>query len=134
MAFLVYVGPILLVPLIIVAIEELETYEGTGETPNLPAGSLAWVRQLGGRLPLGTLALIYAIAIISQSLFYVIQVEETFYLDANTGVSSTLTGVALGSLALFAALGHDQWITLRVSRRASQAPVHDLRRGCGRSQ
>jgi hypothetical protein len=56
------------------------------------------------KLPLGTLAVIYAIGVIVQIVFFMIPVDIPFYLESVTPVGETLTGLAIAAATLTGAI------------------------------
>lgn len=107
--FLIYASALALVPLIVLVLYEPERTDDA-------AGTLAAdesIRQLIGRLPLGTLALIYAIALIGNVVFFLVPVEIPFYVTKVLNAGSVLTGIAVATTALFAALISTQYTRIR---------------------
>ena len=90
--FLVYTVSVLLLPAMILSLPEPERTEPTGDRPT----DFAALRRTLARVPLGTLALVYAVGLIGQLVFYMIPVQGPFYLESQTGISPTLVGVTLG--------------------------------------
>jgi len=62
------------------------------------------IRELLAKLPLGTLAVIYAIGVIVQIVFFMIPVDIPFYLESVTPVGETLTGLAIAAATLTGAI------------------------------
>ncbi|WP_408960623.1 MFS transporter [Natrinema sp. 74] len=89
--FLVYATASLLLPLMVFALPEPDRHKPTGDR----ATSIDELHLTLVRFPLGSLALIFALALVSQIIFYMIPVQVPFYLEAQTGASATLVGVAL---------------------------------------
>jgi MFS family permease len=89
--FLVYTVALLLLPAMAFALPEPDRREPTGDRPT----SIEDLRHTLARFPLRTLALIFALALVSQIIFYMIPVQIPFYLEAQTGVSATVVGGAL---------------------------------------
>jgi len=94
--FLVYGVSLVFLPLMAFFLPEPERTESAGDRPT----SVGELRATLSRLPLGTLAVVYALALVGQILFYMVPVQAPFYLEARTGASATLVGVALGAATL----------------------------------
>jgi MFS family permease len=62
------------------------------------------IRELLAQLPIGTLAVIYAIGVIVQIVFFMIPVDIPFYLESVTPVGETLTGLAIAAATLTGAI------------------------------
>jgi MFS family permease len=91
--FLVYTVALVLLPLMAFALPEPDRHEPTGDRPT----SIDDIRRTLVQFPLGTLALIVALGLVSQILFYMIPVQIPFYLEAQTNASATLVGVAIAA-------------------------------------
>lgn len=91
--FLVYATALLLLPLMAFALPEPDRHKPTGDRPT----SIDKLRRTLVRFPLGSLALIFALALVSQIIFYMIPVQVPFYLESQTGASATLVGIALAA-------------------------------------
>ncbi|MFC6993927.1 MFS transporter [Haladaptatus sp. GCM10025707] len=89
--FLVYATAMLLLPLMAFALPEPDRPKPTAHRPT----SIHELRRTLVRFPLGSLALIFSLALVSQIIFYMIPVQIPFYLESQTGASATLVGVAL---------------------------------------
>ncbi|MFC6734539.1 MFS transporter [Haladaptatus sp. GCM10025893] len=89
--FLVYATAMLLLPLMAFALPEPDRHKPTAHRPT----SIHELRRTLVRFPLGSLALIFSLALVSQIIFYMIPVQIPFYLESQTGASATLVGVAL---------------------------------------
>ena len=89
--FLVYTVALVLLPAMAFALPEPDRREPTGDRPT----STDDLRRTLTRFPLKTLALIGALGLVGQIIFYMIPVQMPFYLEAQTGVSGTLIGTAL---------------------------------------
>ena len=66
------------------------------ETMGDQSTSLTALRQSRSRLPLGTLALVYFLALAGRLIFYMIPVQGPFYLESQTGIDATTVGFILG--------------------------------------
>jgi MFS family permease len=77
------------------ALPEPDRQEPTGDRPT----SIDELRHTLARFPLGSLALIVALGLAGQIIFYMIPVQIPFYLEAQTGVSATLVGGALAAMS-----------------------------------
>ena len=62
------------------------------------------IRELLAQLPIGTLAVIYAIGVIVQIVFFMIPVDIPFYLESVTPVGEALTGLAIAAATLTGAI------------------------------
>ncbi len=91
--FLVYTVALVLLPAMAFALPEPDRREPTGDRPT----SIDDLRQTLARFPLRTLALIVALGLVGQIIFYMIPVRVPFYLEAQTGVSGSLIGAALAT-------------------------------------
>lgn len=107
--FLIYAGTLVLLPLIVLVLYEPDRTDDASGT--LAADES--IRQLLGRVPLGTLALIYAIALIGNVVFFLVPVEVPFYVTKVVNAGSVLTGLAVATTALFAALISTQYTRIR---------------------
>jgi hypothetical protein len=90
--FLIYTGSLLLLPAMVLSLPEPERAETTGDRPT----SLAALRQSLSRLPLGTLDLVYFLALAGRLIFYMIAVQGPFYLESQTKIDATTVGFVLG--------------------------------------
>lgn len=104
--FLIYAAVLVLVPFMIVFIDEPETgnADATESTGWSVTSTLDAIRELLAQLPLGTLAVIYAIGVIVQIVFFMIPVDIPFYLESVTPVGETLTGLAIAAATLTGAI------------------------------
>ena len=104
--FLIYAAVLVLVPFMIVFIDEPETgnADATESTGWSATSTLDAIRELLAKLPLGTLAVIYAIGVIVQIVFFMIPVDIPFYLESVTPVGETLTGLAIAAATLTGAI------------------------------
>lgn len=107
--FLIYACTLVLVPLIVLVLYEPERADDAPETVAADES----IRQLLERMPLGTLALIYAIALIGSAVFFLVPVEVPFYVTTVVNAGSVLTGLAVATTALFAALTSTQYTRIR---------------------
>ncbi|WP_255681663.1 MFS transporter [Natrinema sp. SYSU A 869] len=89
--FLVYTVALVLLPAMAFALPEPNRREPTGERLT----SIDDLRRTLAQFPLGTLALITALGLVGQIIFYVIPVQIPFYLETRTGANSTMIGAAL---------------------------------------
>ncbi len=92
--FLVYTVALLLLPAMAFALPEPDRREPTGDRPT----SIDELRCTLARFPLGSLALIFALGLVGQLIFYMTPVQLPFYLESQTGASATLVGAALATM------------------------------------
>lgn len=92
--FLVYTVALLLLPAIAFALPEPDRGEPTRDHPP----SIDELRRTIARFPLGSLALIFALGLVGQLIFYMIPVQLPFYLESQTGASATPVGAALAMM------------------------------------
>lgn len=107
--FLIYAGALALVPLIMFVLYEPER---TGDDASTLAADES-IRQLLGRVPIGTLAVVYVIALVGNAVFFLVPVEVPFYVTKVVNAGSILRGLAVAMTALFAALISTQYTRIR---------------------
>ncbi|MFH5801936.1 MFS transporter [Haladaptatus sp. CMAA 1911] len=91
--FLVYTVALVLLPAMAFWLPEPSHREPTGDRPTSLDDLLRTLTQL----PLGTLGLIAALGLVGQIIFYMTPLQIPFYLETQTGASSTVIGAALAA-------------------------------------
>lgn len=91
--FLVYTVALVLLPAMAFGLPEPSRREPTGDRPT----SLDDLHRTLTQLPLGTLGLIAALGLVGQIIFYMTPLQIPFYLETQTGASSTVIGAALAA-------------------------------------
>ena len=104
--FLIYASVLVLVPFMIILIDEPKRTDADASdaSESGATSTLDSIRELLTQLPLGTVAVIYAIGVIVQIVFFTIPVDIPFYLESVTSVGETLTGLAIAAATLTGAL------------------------------
>ena len=95
--FLVFFLVLLLVPF---ELQQLWEPEGTDSASAMPE-DFGEVRRMVGTLPWRSLALVYAIGFLINVVFYLVIVQEPFYLTELVGASGRQIGIALSVYTLF---------------------------------
>lgn len=93
--FLVYTVVLVLLPAMVFALPESGSQKSTGGRSSSKVPEMTRAPS-----PLGTIALIFTLGLVSQVLFYMIPVQIPFYLELQTGASGTLVGGALAASTL----------------------------------
>ncbi|ELZ06119.1 MFS transporter [Natrialba asiatica] len=91
--FLVYTVALVLLPAMAFALPESDRQKSSEDRLT----SVDDLRRTLAGFPLGTLALISALGLVSQIIFYMIPVQIPFYLETQTGASATLVGGVLAA-------------------------------------
>lgn len=91
--FLVYTAALVLLPIMAFALPEPNRRRPTGNPPT----SIGEIHRTLVRIPLRSFALVFALALLSQMLFYMIPVQIPFYLESQTEASATVVGTALAA-------------------------------------
>ena len=117
-AFLVYVLPLAILPLVVLVIHEphhelrcAENPPPTGEPGSCVAESLRTAGQLRGEaemaepVPYRLITFIYFAIMLAQIAFVVVPVHLPFYMQEQTGATATHSGLAIASMTLAFAVG-----------------------------
>lgn len=117
MPFLIYLVAWVLLPLVLLFLPEpSRTSQSSTPQSGVPVEPVS--------LPMGLLVLTYAIALITQAVFYMIPVQLPFHLQALTNATASQSGLAIALSTLFAAissLSHQ-----RIKARLSFITIYEI--------
>jgi MFS family permease len=117
-AFLVYVLPLVILPLVLLVIHEphheqrcAENPPPTGEPGSCvgesvsSAGGSVPVSETVEHVPMKLIAFIYSTILLAEMIFLVVPVHLPFYMQEQTGASATQSGIAIAMMTLAFAAG-----------------------------
>jgi MFS family permease len=111
--FLAYLSSLVLLPLLIVFLDEPTVDSSEASTDTLT--TLTGVRRFLADIPVVMLGTIYLIVLTGSVLFYLMPIQIPFYLQRSAAVSGALTGIILASYNVTAMIfsSQFQWLKTR---------------------